>query len=145
MKDCNCDACEMGCEPHECRRLASHPQRWRDQLRELVTLWAEAHRASVALDPGDLALDLGLVDVDFTGADLHAIAGELVLLERERELAAAVVTYSRDGQHMGARCPRCLAPADRHRCGAELRSAPISLELALRISTGEGANDSEAA
>jgi len=140
---CRCSACTLGCEPHECQLLPPAPT----DIYTITAAWATAHRRRSVLDAADAALDLGLVGLGFTGADLLAISTELVLHVRQRmsEPLPAVVTYSRSGERMGARCPRCLSPADGHGCGVELRREPLSLEMALSMSLAEPSNDERGA
>ena len=145
MNHCPCLPCALNCEPRECERNATHPRPWRDEVERIVSGWRAQHLGRTELDPADVAMDLGLVGLGFVGADLHAIASELVRAERKRELPAAVVTYSSDGERMGPRCPHCLGPVERHGCGAALMSEPLPLETALRLSTADAGNDDERA
>lgn len=158
---CPCPACTHGCEPHECDRHADAPCRWRADLDERVLEWRSQHPGRLVYDAADVAEQLDLVDLDFTGADLYAITSSLLMTERALATCeeclgsgceqchsgtddtpiASVVMYGRAGERGEPVCPVCMMAAARHSgCPATLRGL-LDLESALRMSVATPAND----
>ncbi len=106
MSACTCVPCAvfdaLPCE----RETSPHPVHWRAELRALVTVWLGRHPGLRLYDAAIVAMDLGIVDVSFAGADLSHITS--ILRESQRELRTCPqCDESGADLHSGRTCDSC--------------------------------------